>query len=140
MNETEMEVFCPQDARPWEENCHSVEFANYTAISENNEQHVINVGAFTLFGGTSAPMLVMLIFVVMPGAVVEHAQYACLISDHSRPGQVSISYCCNSWIATLLFINCHSLFMLFLVKYYSIEELDWGTNLEVSLLLPLDLE
>ncbi len=43
MNETEMNVFCPADVRPWEENCHSVEFANFTAISENNEINVVNV-------------------------------------------------------------------------------------------------
>jgi hypothetical protein len=41
MNETEMSVFCPKEVRPWEENCHNVEFANFTAISENNEHNVI---------------------------------------------------------------------------------------------------
>lgn len=41
MNETEMNVFCPADVRPWEENCHNVEFANYTAISPNNENNVV---------------------------------------------------------------------------------------------------
>lgn len=37
MNETEMHVFCPKDVRVWEENCHNVEFLNFTAISVGNE-------------------------------------------------------------------------------------------------------
>lgn len=41
MNETEIHTFCPKEARPWEDNCHAVEFANYTAISEHNEMSVI---------------------------------------------------------------------------------------------------
>ena len=32
MNETEMHVFCPKDVRIWDENCHNVEFLNFTAI------------------------------------------------------------------------------------------------------------
>ena len=32
MNETEMQVFCPKDVRIWDENCHNVEFLNFTAI------------------------------------------------------------------------------------------------------------
>lgn len=41
MNETEMGVFCPKEARVWEDNCMNVEFMNYTAISETNEINVI---------------------------------------------------------------------------------------------------
>jgi hypothetical protein len=41
MNETEIAVFCPLDVRIWEENCHNVEFLNFTAISESNELIVI---------------------------------------------------------------------------------------------------
>jgi hypothetical protein len=41
MNETEMFVFCPKEVRPWEENCHNVEFANFTAITPRNENNVI---------------------------------------------------------------------------------------------------
>lgn len=41
MNETEMNVFCPKEARVWEDNCMNVEFMNYTAISETNEINVI---------------------------------------------------------------------------------------------------
>ena len=44
MNETEMHVFCPKDVRVWEENCHNVEFLNFTAISEVNE--LAMTGAF----------------------------------------------------------------------------------------------
>jgi hypothetical protein len=59
MNETEMNVFCPAEAKVMEtvytsfflldpsqvfhENCQNVEFMNYTAISLNNELHVIEV-------------------------------------------------------------------------------------------------
>eukprot|EP01038_Epipyxis_sp_PR26KG_P006439 gene6439-8859_t len=42
MNETEMNVFCPKEARVWEESCMNVEFANYTAISAPNEMAVVN--------------------------------------------------------------------------------------------------
>jgi len=41
MNETEIAVFCPLDVRIWEENCHNVEFLNFTAISESNELIVV---------------------------------------------------------------------------------------------------
>ena len=41
MNETEMQVFCPADARAWQENCHDVEFLNFTAISSSNEAFVV---------------------------------------------------------------------------------------------------
>ena len=41
MNESEMQVFCPKDVRIWEENCHNVEFLNFTAISEVNEVAVV---------------------------------------------------------------------------------------------------
>ena len=41
MNETEMQVFCPADARAWQENCHDVEFLNFTAISSSNEALVV---------------------------------------------------------------------------------------------------
>jgi hypothetical protein len=43
MNETEVHVFCPRDVLVWEENCHSVEFANFTAISPTNEAAVLQV-------------------------------------------------------------------------------------------------
>jgi hypothetical protein len=42
MNESEMQVFCPRDVRIWEENCHNVEFLNFTAISEVNELAVVS--------------------------------------------------------------------------------------------------
>lgn len=41
MNESEIFVFCPKEARVWEDNCLNVEFANYTAISETNELAVV---------------------------------------------------------------------------------------------------
>ena len=41
MNETEIHVFCPADAKVFHENCQNVEFMNYTAISETNELLVI---------------------------------------------------------------------------------------------------
>lgn len=41
INETEMRVFCPKDVRVWEENCHNVEFLNFTAISMENEIAVV---------------------------------------------------------------------------------------------------
>ena len=41
INETEMRVFCPKDVRVWEENCHNVEFLNFTAISMENELAVV---------------------------------------------------------------------------------------------------
>ena len=41
MNETEVHVFCPKDVMVWEENCHNVEFLNFTAISPSNEINVI---------------------------------------------------------------------------------------------------
>lgn len=42
MNESEMNIFCPQDVKAWDENCHEVEFMNFTAISETNELGVLN--------------------------------------------------------------------------------------------------
>lgn len=42
MNETEMGVFCPENVRFWEDQCHSVEFQNFTAITESNELAVID--------------------------------------------------------------------------------------------------
>jgi hypothetical protein len=42
MNESEIHVFCPKEARVWEENCMNVEFANFTAISDHNEYNVVN--------------------------------------------------------------------------------------------------
>lgn len=42
MNETEIHVFCPKEARVFEENCMEVEFMNYTAVSQPNELLVIN--------------------------------------------------------------------------------------------------
>jgi hypothetical protein len=41
MNESEVHVFCPKEARVWEDACVNVEFLNYTAISERNEMSVI---------------------------------------------------------------------------------------------------
>lgn len=41
MNETEVHVFCPKEARVWEDACVNVEFLNYTAISEHNEINVV---------------------------------------------------------------------------------------------------
>ena len=41
--ETEIEVFCPKDVRIWEESCHEVEFANFTAVTERNEMSLIEV-------------------------------------------------------------------------------------------------
>lgn len=43
MNESEMNVFCPAEAKVFHENCQNVEFMNYTAISLNNELNVIEV-------------------------------------------------------------------------------------------------
>lgn len=42
MNESEVHVFCPKEARVWEDACVDVEFMNYTAINEHNEMNVIN--------------------------------------------------------------------------------------------------
>lgn len=42
MNETEMNVFCPENVKFWEDQCHSVEFMNFTAITESNEIAVID--------------------------------------------------------------------------------------------------
>ncbi len=42
MNESEIHVFCPKEARVWEDNCLNVEFMNYTAISHRNEMDVIS--------------------------------------------------------------------------------------------------
>jgi hypothetical protein len=41
MNESEVHVFCPKEARVWEDACVNVEFMNYTAISEPNERSVV---------------------------------------------------------------------------------------------------
>jgi hypothetical protein len=41
MNESEIFVFCPKEARVWEDNCMDVSFMNYTAISERNEMDVV---------------------------------------------------------------------------------------------------
>ena len=41
LNETEVEVFCPASARAWQDNCHDVQFLNYTAISRRNEEAVV---------------------------------------------------------------------------------------------------
>lgn len=41
MNESEVHVFCPKEARVWEDSCTNVEFLNYTAISEPNELNVV---------------------------------------------------------------------------------------------------
>lgn len=42
MNESEIHIFCPKEARVWEDNCLDVAFLNYTAISETNEMNVVN--------------------------------------------------------------------------------------------------
>lgn len=42
MNESEVHVFCPKEARVWEDACVDVEFMNYTAINEHNEMNVVN--------------------------------------------------------------------------------------------------
>jgi hypothetical protein len=42
MNESEIHVFCPKEARVWEDNCLNVEFMNYTAISPQNELNVLS--------------------------------------------------------------------------------------------------
>lgn len=42
MNESEVHVFCPKEARVWEDSCTNVEFLNYTAISEPNELNVVS--------------------------------------------------------------------------------------------------
>lgn len=49
MNESEIHVFCPKDARVWEENCMNVEFMNFTAISENNERNVVTALRSSIF-------------------------------------------------------------------------------------------
>ena len=49
MNETEVYIFCPANVLVWEENCHNVAFANYTAISPTNEQAVIHALRGTLY-------------------------------------------------------------------------------------------
>lgn len=41
MNESEIHVFCPKEARVWEDNCLNVEFMNFTAISAGNELDVV---------------------------------------------------------------------------------------------------
>eukprot|EP01041_Mallomonas_annulata_P007399 gene7399-15106_t len=41
LTENETHIFCPAEAKVWENNCQEVEFANYTAISLQNEIHVI---------------------------------------------------------------------------------------------------
>ncbi len=41
LNETETHVFCPADSRAWSDNCHDVQFANFTAISRRNEEAVV---------------------------------------------------------------------------------------------------
>lgn len=48
MNESEIHVFCPADAKVFHENCQNVEFMNYTAISESNELLVIQSFRATL--------------------------------------------------------------------------------------------
>lgn len=48
MNESEIHVFCPADAKVFHENCQNVEFMNYTAISETNELLVIRAFVDTL--------------------------------------------------------------------------------------------
>lgn len=50
MNETEIHVFCPKDARVFEDNCQNVEFMNFTAISEHNEISVIQALRNSLHG------------------------------------------------------------------------------------------
>lgn len=48
MNESEIHVFCPADAKVFHENCQNVEFMNYTAISETNELLVVQAFTDTL--------------------------------------------------------------------------------------------
>jgi hypothetical protein len=48
MNESEIHVFCPADAKVFHENCQNVEFMNYTAISDVNELLVIQAFRDTL--------------------------------------------------------------------------------------------
>lgn len=48
MNESEIHVFCPADAKVFHENCQNVEFMNYTAISETNELLVVQAFSETL--------------------------------------------------------------------------------------------
>ena len=50
MNESEVHVFCPKEARVWEDNCLNVEFMNYTAISEPNELQVVSALRGSLHG------------------------------------------------------------------------------------------
>lgn len=50
MNESEIFVFCPKEARVWEDNCLNVEFANYTAISETNELGVVTALRSSIHG------------------------------------------------------------------------------------------
>ena len=54
MNETEVYIFCPANVLVWEENCHNVAFANYTAISPTNEQAVIHALRGTLYSMLNA--------------------------------------------------------------------------------------
>ena len=42
MNETETNIFCPADSKAWMDNCHDVQFLNFTAISRVNEVAVVN--------------------------------------------------------------------------------------------------
>jgi hypothetical protein len=41
MNETEVGIFCPADAMVWEDACLNIHFANFSAISYENEMSVI---------------------------------------------------------------------------------------------------
>lgn len=50
MNESEIFVFCPKDARVWEDNCMNVEFMNYTAISVTNEENVVSALRSSIHG------------------------------------------------------------------------------------------
>lgn len=50
MNESEVHVFCPKDARVWEDSCLNVEFMNYTAVSEVNELHVVTALRNSIYG------------------------------------------------------------------------------------------
>jgi hypothetical protein len=50
MNESEIYVFCPADVRAWDDNCHNVEFMNFTAISEHNELNVVEALRNSLHG------------------------------------------------------------------------------------------
>lgn len=50
MNESEIFVFCPKDARVWEDNCMDVSFLNYTAISERNEMDVVTALRTSIHG------------------------------------------------------------------------------------------